>query len=76
MDFSGTNVHIAPQKIYNKDMTDVNATGLKFSPFTDSFEGVILNGTIITDKEANIDLDTVAKYDSRTGIKKDNIVII
>lgn len=76
MDFSGTNIHIDPQIIYNKDMTNVNADGIKFSPFNDSFENVILNGAIITDKEANIDLNTVQSYDSRTVIKKETIIII
>ena len=59
MDFSGTNIHINPQVIYRKDMSFVNASGLKFSPWDDSFEGVNLRGTIITDYEANIHKENV-----------------
>ncbi len=67
MNFSGTNIHIDPQVIYQKDMTGVNASGLKFSPWDDSFEGVNLRGAIITDYEANIHLSKV-KYDDFTQI--------
>ena len=73
MDFSGTNIHIDPQTIYNKDMSGVNASGVKFSPFSDSFDGVILDGAIITDMEANIDLSRVQSYNSETVIGKEVI---
>lgn len=69
MDFSGTNVHINPQTIYNKDMTGVNATGVHFSPFTDSFDNVILDGAIINDYEAMVDLDKLKSYSDTTVIK-------
>jgi len=68
MDFSGTNIHINPQNVYNKDMTCVNAVGLKFSPFTDKFDDVILNGTIIDDWKAMIVLDKLKSYDEHTII--------
>lgn len=76
MDFSYCNVHIDPQIIYNKDMSYVNATMIKFSPFSDSFDDVILDGAIITDKEANIDLSRVKSYNSETFIGKDTIKTI
>lgn len=68
MDFSGTNIHFNPQEIYNRDMTDVNATGVTFSPFTDSFDDAILDGAIITDYQANIDLEKVKSYNEATVI--------
>lgn len=70
MDFSGTNINIHPQTIYNKDMTNVNALGLKFSPFKleDQFADVILDGTVIDDIEAMIDLNTVKSYNNQTVI--------
>lgn len=68
MDFSGTNIHIDPQTVYNKDMTNVNATGLKFSPFTDKFDDTILDGTIIDDLEAMIDFEKVKSYNNQTMI--------
>lgn len=70
MDFSGTNINIHPQTIYNKDMTNVNTTGVKFSPFKleDQFTDVILDGTIIDDYEAMIDLNTVKSYNNQTII--------
>ena len=71
MDFSGTNVHIDPQTIYNRDMTGVNALGLHFSPFSDCFDGVILDGTKINDYEAMIDLDRVKSYNNKTLIRKE-----
>lgn len=73
IDFSGTNIHINPQIIYNKDMSYVNAKGLKFSPFTDFFDGVILDGAVITDIEANINLDTLQSYNDETIIKHNHI---
>ncbi len=73
IDFSGTNIHIDPQRVYNKDMTDVNAAGISFSPFLDSFEGVIIDGAIITDREAAIDLNAVQSYNNRTVIKEENV---
>lgn len=74
MDFSGTNIRFNPQQVYNKDLTNVNASGLKFSPFADSFIDTILDGTIITDWEANINLQTVKSYNNQTHIptKKTN----
>ncbi len=69
IDFSGTNIHIDPQTVFNKDMSYVNARGLKFSPFTDFFDDVIIDGAIITDHEANINLDTVGSYNDETIIK-------
>lgn len=68
MDFSGTNIHINPQIIYNKDMSYVNATDVKFSPFFDSFEGVILDGAIINDYEASVDFEKLCSYNSDTNI--------
>lgn len=68
IDFSGTNIHINPQTIFNKDMTEVNASGVKFSPFSDSFVGVILDGAIITDYEASIHLSEVKSYNEKTVI--------
>lgn len=68
IDFSGTNIHIDPQTIYQKDMTNVNCYGVKFSPFSDSFQDVILDGTIINDREANIDLSKVKSYNEQTKI--------
>lgn len=68
MDFSGTNIHIDPQAIYNKDMTGVNASDVSFSPFLDIFDDVILNGAIINDSEALIDLDRLKSYDENTVI--------
>ena len=70
MDFSGTNIHIDPQTIYNKDMTGVNALDVHFSPFLDSFDDVILDGTKINDKEAIIDLDKVKSYNEDTIIEQ------
>jgi len=75
IDFSGTNIHINPQVIYNKDMTNVNATNVKFSPFFDSFDDTILDGTIINDHEANINLDKVRSYNENTHITNEVIVI-
>ena len=70
MDFSGTNANIHPQLIYNKDMTNVNATGVEFSPFKpeDRFDDVILDGAIIDDYQAMIDLTTVRSYNNQTII--------
>lgn len=75
IDFSNTNIHIDPQKVFNKDMTGVKAVNVKFSPFSDHFEGVILNGAVINDKEAAINLETVASYDDETVIGNDVIYI-
>lgn len=75
MDFSGTNVHINPQVVYNKDMTNVNATDVKFSPFFDSFDNVILDGAIINDHEANINLDKVRSYNEYTRITNEVIIM-
>lgn len=71
MDFSGTNIQINPQTIYNKDMTNVNAKGVHF-PFYFSFEDTILDGCIIDDWEAMIDLDKVKSYNNSTYINKTN----
>lgn len=70
IDFSGTNANIHPQLIYNKDMTNVNATGVEFSPFKpeDRFDDVILDGAIIDDYQAMIDLTTVRSYNNQTII--------
>jgi len=70
MDFSGTNANIHPQLIYNKDMTNVNATGIEFSPFKpeDRFDDVVLDGAIIDSYNAMIDLDTVRSYNNQTII--------
>jgi len=76
IDFSGTNVHIDPQRIYNKDMSYVNATDVKFSPFFDSFQDVILNGTIINDYEANINLDLVLSLNNDTHISKEVVRVL
>lgn len=76
MDFSGTNIHIDPQLIYNKDMSYVNATDVKFSPFFDSFQDIILDGTIINDYEANIDLSLVHSYNDDTHISKDVVRVL
>lgn len=73
MDFSGTNIHINPQTIYNKDMSGVNATDVHFSPFFDSFDNVILNDAIINDFEAMISLDKLRSYNINTVIKKEVI---
>ena len=72
MDFSGTNIHIDPQTIYNKDMTNVKAVGVKFSPFFDRFDGVILDGAVIDDWEAMINLETVKSYNNQTQINESN----
>ena len=69
MNFSGTNVHIDPQTIYNKDMTGVNATDVHFSPFLDIFDNVILDGAIIDSPEVIIDIDKLKSYDENTVIK-------
>ena len=69
MDFSGTNIHIDPQTIYNKDMTGVNATDVDFSPFLDIFDDVILDGATITDPDVLIDLERVKGYDENTHIE-------
>lgn len=71
MDFSGTNVHINPQTIYNKDMTGVNAIDVHFSPFTDSFDGVILDGALINDYEALIDFNKLKSYNNATVINNE-----
>ena len=71
MDFSNTNIHIDPQKIWQKDMSDVNCTNVKFSPFRDSFDDVRLDGTIINDHEARIDLSKVRSFDETTKIKSE-----
>ena len=71
MDFSGTNIQINPQTIYNKDMINVNAKGIHF-PFYYSFEDTILDGCIIDDWEAMIDLDKVKSYNNSTYIGKAN----
>ena len=76
IDFSGTNVHIDPQKIYNKDMSYVNATDVKFSPFFDSFQDVVLDGTIINDYEANINLDLVLSLNNDTHISKEVVRVL
>ncbi len=68
MNFSGTNIHIDPQTIYNKDMTNVNASGVKFSPFHDSFDNVVLDGATITDWEAAINLEKIKSYNEQTII--------
>lgn len=70
MDFSGTNIHIDPQIIYNKDMTNVNAFGVEFS-ILDSFDGVILDGAKINDWNAMIYLEKLKSYNSSTIIRKD-----
>lgn len=59
-----------PQTIYNKDMTNVNTTGVKFSPFKleNQFTDVILDGTIIDDYETMINLNTVKSYNNQTVI--------
>lgn len=51
-------------------MTNVNALGLKFSPFKleDQFADVILDGTVIDGIEAMIDLNTVKSYNNQTVI--------
>ena len=71
MDFSGTNVHINPQTIYNKDMTGVNALGVHFSPFRDSFDDAILDGALINDYEAMIDYNKLRSYNDNTVIRKE-----
>lgn len=76
IDFSGTNIHIDPQKVYNKDMSYVNATDVKFSPFFDSFQDVILDGTIINDYEANINLSLVRSYNEDTHLSKDVVLVL
>ncbi len=70
MDFSGSNAIIHPQLIYNKDMTNVNATGIEFSPFKpeDRFNGVALDCAIITSYNAMIDLTTIRSYNNQTII--------
>lgn len=73
MDFSGTNIHINPQIIYNKDMSGVNALDVHFSPFTDNFDDVILDGALINDYEAMIDLTRLRSYSDTTVIKKEVI---
>lgn len=70
MDFSGTNIHIDPQIIYNKDMTNVNAFGVEFS-ILDSFDGVILDGAKINDWNAMIYLEKLKSYNSSTIIRND-----
>lgn len=70
MDFSGTNIHIDPQIIYNKDMTNVNAFGVEFS-ILDSFDGVILDGAKINDWNAMIYLEKLKSYNDSTVIRKD-----
>ena len=74
VDLSGTNANIHPQLIYNKDMSNVNASKIKFSPFKpeDRFDDVILDGTIIDDYEAMIDLNTVRSYNNQTVIPVNN----
>ena len=73
MNFSGTNIHIDPQTIYNKDMTGVNATDVHFSPFLDKFDDVILDGAIINSPEIMIDVDKLKSYDENTLIKGEKI---
>lgn len=68
MDFSNTNIHIDPQRIYNKDMTNVNASGVKFSPFYDKFDDTIIDGAIIDDPEAMINFGTVKSFNDQTII--------
>lgn len=70
MDFSGTNIHINPQIIYNKDMTNVNAFGVEFS-ILDSFDGVILDGAKIIDWNAKIYFEKLKSYNSSTIIRND-----
>lgn len=70
MDFSGTNIHIDPQIIYNKDMTGVNALGVHFS-ILDRFDDVILDGALINDWEAMIYFDKLKSYNDRTIVKRD-----
>lgn len=76
IDFSYTNIHIDPQTIFNKDMSYVNASGVKFSPWSDIFDDVILNGTIIDDIEANVDLNKVKSYNSDTYIGKNVVQVL
>ena len=52
-------------------MTNVNAKGIHF-PFYFSFEDTILDGCIIDDWEAMIDLDRVKSYNNSTYINKTN----
>ncbi len=70
MDFSGTNIHIKPQVVYNKDMTGVNATDVEFSPFTDDFSDTILDGTIINDYKAQIKLDRTKSHNDAVITKE------
>lgn len=76
IDFSYTNIHIDPQTIFKKDMSYVNASGVKFSPWSDIFDDVILNGTIIDDIEANVDLNKVKSYNSDTYIGKSVVQVL
>ena len=46
----------------------VNALGIKFSPFTDKFDDVILDGAKIDDWEAMINLEKVKSYNRQTVI--------
>ena len=73
MNFSGTNIHIDPQTIYNKDMTGVNATDVHFSPFLDIFDDVVLDEAIINSPEVMIDIDKIKSYDDNTLIKGERI---
>ena len=73
MNFSGTNIHIDPQTIYNKDMTGVNAIDVHFSPFLDIFDDVVLDGAIINSPEVMIDVDKLKSYDENTLIKGEAI---
>lgn len=70
MDFSGTNIHIRPQVVYNKDMTGVNATDVEFSPFTDDFSGTTLDGAIINDYRAQIKFDKTKSHKNSTITKE------
>ena len=62
IDFSGTNIHIKPQVVYNKDMTGVNATDVEFSPFSDDFSDTILDRAVINDYQAQIHLDRTKSH--------------
>lgn len=68
IDFSNTNIHIDPQMIYNKDMTNVNASGVVFSPFSDKFDGTIIDGAIIDSPEAMINFETLKSFNEQTVI--------
>lgn len=58
LDFSRTNINttlLDPQKVYNKDLSGCDFTGLAFSPFSFDLTGVKTEGTIFTSDDVKVE---------------------